>query len=79
MTYDEAVKEILDTEKLIDKAYQEAKVKRPVKFFRFPYGDKGGKNKKEIQNYLKSLGYRQPKFEKINYFWYKSGVQKLQK
>ena len=44
-----AKKQILSTDKIIDDLYKKAKVKRPVKFFRFPYGDTGGKNKKAIK------------------------------
>ncbi len=67
----ESLSEIKKTDELIEEIYQKAKVKRPLKIFRFPYGNKGGKNKKQIQDYLKLLGYRQPIFKNINYLWYK--------
>lgn len=63
--------EIRRMDELVEEIYKKAKIKRPIKVFRFPYGDKGGKNKRKIQKYLKSLGYRQPRFEKIKYLWYK--------
>lgn len=75
--------QIKKTDQIIDSLYQKVGAKRPAKVFRFPYGDKGGgknveqkwlKNEKKfiqsIQNFLKDLGYRQPKFEGINYQWY---------
>lgn len=63
--------EIKKTDELIESLYNKAKIKRSIKVFRFPYGDKGGKNKKKIREYLRLLGYKQPKFENINYLWYK--------
>ena len=41
MSYDAVVEDILKCEDLIDVAYQKASVKRPGKFFRFPYLDRG--------------------------------------
>lgn len=69
----ECIEEIKKTDEIIEKLYKKSKIKRPLKIFRFPYGDKGRKNKKEIQKYLRTLGYKQPKFERINYSWYKIG------
>ncbi|MEK6757877.1 MAG: polysaccharide deacetylase family protein [Nanoarchaeota archaeon] len=69
----ECFEEIKKTNELIEEIYKKSKIKRPIKLFRFPYGDRGGKNKKKLEEYLKFLGYKQPRFEKINYFWYKFG------
>ncbi|MFH1158233.1 MAG: polysaccharide deacetylase family protein [Pseudomonadota bacterium] len=41
LTFEEGVREIEKTEKLIDQAYRKAKVTRPSKLFRFPYMDRG--------------------------------------
>ncbi len=39
ITMEERRSEILKTEEIIEKAYQLAEVKRPLKIFRFPFGD----------------------------------------
>jgi len=61
--------EIRKTDNVINKIYKKAKVKRPVKLFRFPYGDRGvGRNFilnlftfsykfRSIEKYLKEMGY----------------------
>lgn len=85
MPLEKCFEEILKTDKIIDKIYKKASVKRPIKAFRFPYGDKGepnpcfdrpyseeGKIKiAKIQAYLRKLGYTQPKFEKVTYNYYR--------
>lgn len=58
ITFEEAVDEIEKTDRLIEQAYKEAGVERPVRLFRFPYLNKGGKNKDILQNYLKENGYK---------------------
>jgi peptidoglycan/xylan/chitin deacetylase (PgdA/CDA1 family) len=62
--------QIKKTDEIIDKLYKKAEVRRPIKVFRFPSLDKGGKNKKAVQILLKKLGYKQPKFKNITYKWY---------
>jgi len=86
LTLEECYEQIKKTDEIIDKIYQKANVIRPAKFFRFPHGDKSslkydeifepheekGKIRKEkIQDFLKKLGYVQPKFEGITYKYYK--------
>ena len=68
---EECLNQIKKTDKIIEDLYKETEIKRPIKIFRFPYGDKGGKNKKNIQEILKSLSYKQPKFENIKYLYYR--------
>ncbi len=71
MTYDEAVKEILDTDGLIEAAYKEVCVKRPIKLFRFPYGDTGGDLLTErLQVFLEKEGFVSGNFEHITYDWW---------
>lgn len=80
ITLDEAFEEIQLTDNLIEEMYQQVGVKRPAKYFRFPYGDKGGlvgdypiaeygeegaRRKDAIQQYLRDLGYTQPTFDNI--------------
>ncbi len=68
---EEAENQIKKTDEIIEELYRKACVRRPIKVFRFPELDKGGENKEVLQKFLKKLGYEQPKFEKINYKWYK--------
>jgi len=74
------------TDGLIEAAYEKAGIERSAKVFRFPWGDKGGgfdvkkggffprkenpEHIKAIQDFLKKLGYNQPKFQDINYVWF---------
>ena len=41
LTFDEAVEEIERTDALIDKIYDQADIKRPEKYFRYPHLDRG--------------------------------------
>lgn len=78
--------EIIKTEKIINELYEKAGVKRPIKVFRFPYGDKGNRTnffnqpknnaheiivKNNLQLFLKRHGFKQPAFENITYEYYK--------
>jgi peptidoglycan-N-acetylglucosamine deacetylase len=65
------VSQIGRTELLIEQAYQSSGVPRPAKFFRFPYGDKGGVHKEFYQDYLRRNGFRQPHFTGIRYPWFR--------
>jgi len=44
LTLEQAKEQIKKTDVVIDEIYQKAGILRPVKFFRFPFGDKGGLN-----------------------------------
>lgn len=70
ISLEEAKKEIRETDKLVETAYKKSGIKRPAKIFRFPYGDKGGDNKEELQKYLKTLSYRTIKFEGVTYDYF---------
>jgi len=66
----EAELEIKKTDEIIQRLYERSKIKRPIKVFRFPHGDKGNEETKEkFQEILKKFDYEQPKFEGINYKW----------
>lgn len=67
---DEAFEQIQKTDKIIEELYSKSGIQRPIKLFRFPYGDKGGDNYAKIQKFLKKSGYRQPLFERIHYEWF---------
>jgi peptidoglycan/xylan/chitin deacetylase (PgdA/CDA1 family) len=85
LSNEEEFKEIERMDKLIDEVYKKSGVKRQIKIFRFPYGDKGFGDEFEmgwpkenmehtqaLQDFLRKLGYKIPKFEGINYKWYKN-------
>ena len=46
-------------EEVLNRLYQDASVPRLYRPFRFPYGDKGGENRDEIQKYLKKNGFNE--------------------
>ena len=70
ITLEEAEWQIKRTDDLIEKAYRLTGVPRLYRVFRFPELDKGGSKKEELQKLLRSMSYRQPKFENITYRWY---------
>jgi len=76
--------EILKTEKILDTLFAQAKTDR-VKYFRFPYGDKGDglkgqmpsfwrrsnlSRKSEIQDFLRKQGFVSPPMLEDNYLFY---------
>jgi peptidoglycan/xylan/chitin deacetylase (PgdA/CDA1 family) len=83
----ECFRQIKVTDELIERAYEKAGVERPAKVFRFPWGDKGGgfdideggffpkrgkaSHIKALQDLLRKLGYKQPKFKGISHARYK--------
>jgi peptidoglycan-N-acetylglucosamine deacetylase len=79
---DEAKNQIEKTDKIIEDLYWQADTPRPIKTFRFPGLNNGSKDEYEktdwnnehvraIQKILSEFGYKQPKFENINYMWFK--------
>lgn len=70
--------EIAITDIIINNLYKRAGIKRKIKLFRFPYGERGLRiNRATIQEILKKYGYRQPNFKNINYpFFKKFGFDK---
>lgn len=85
ISIESAHNEIEKTDKIIENLYKASDIKRPLKVFRFPYGDKGVKawvwhhekpnkeqqnRKEEIQSILQNLGYKQPNFKRIRYKHY---------
>ena len=71
ISYEEGCKEIERCEEVLNKVYQEAKVERRFRPFRFPYGDKGGQNKGALQKYLKDNGFHKVKDTMIPFPWWK--------
>lgn len=68
--YETAEDEIKDTDEIIDEVYQTVGTKREHRFFRFPWGDRGG-NVLQLQNLLEDMGYEFPKIQNISYEWMK--------
>lgn len=66
----ECISEIERQEEIIDSLYRDAGVERKYKLMRFPYGDKGGKNKDALQKYLKEHGFCRIDDTVITYDWY---------
>ena len=85
MSVTDCRKQIGETDLLIDEVYSEAGIRRTARYFRFPFGDKGGlmgtevllpytgegaRRKQEIQEYLAELGYSHPDWAGITYRWF---------
>ncbi len=63
--------QIARTDSIIEGLYKKERVKRPIKVFRFPHGDRGTEETRQgFQSVLRTLGYRQPAFDRITYGWY---------
>lgn len=59
LSLEKAKKEILDTDKIIRELYKKAKIKQPLKIFRFPHY-RGGLKINKLQTFLKNLSYENP-------------------
>jgi len=57
ISFKKAKKEILETDKIIEEIYKKAKIRRPIKLFRFPFFRKGLFNYFKLQKFLKHLWY----------------------
>lgn len=86
ITLEQCFEEITCTDEIIAQLYQSAGILREHKYFRFPYGDKGGLRgpdvyweysleenvrKELIQEHLCKLGYVQPLFEDVTYKYFR--------
>ncbi len=65
LAIEEATDEITRTEQIIERLYHEASVPRPIRLFRFPYLNKGGRHREALQELLRKMGFRQPHFENL--------------
>ena len=70
LTMQECADEIERCERVLDKLYRSCGVERTYRPFRFPYGDKGGKNKAAIQQYLRDKGFDKVDDTQIPYPWW---------
>jgi peptidoglycan/xylan/chitin deacetylase (PgdA/CDA1 family) len=87
ISLDQAYEEIARTDDLLNDLYRQAGVERRHRFFRFPFGDKGGDfnsgdadkprtpaglaRYQAIQNCLRELDYTQPAFDDVTYRYYR--------
>ena len=71
ITLEEGIGEIEKCEAILERVYQDAGVERKHRPFRFPYGDKGGANKKELQNYLAQNGFDKVDDRHLPYDWWR--------
>ncbi len=71
LTIEECKEEIEKCEKVLDKLYKDSGVERIYRPFRFPYGDKGGKNKEALQKYFQEIGFHKVYDRHIPYQWWK--------
>lgn len=85
LSLEKCYEEIQKADEIIEQLYEATGVVRPIKVFRFPYGDKGVKKKfydfnytseeqdriDKIQSYLNKLGYEVLTFDDIHYSYYK--------
>ena len=67
----EGLEQIRRADALLEELYARAGVHPAGKFFRFPYGDKGGENKAAYQAELARLGYAAPPAGFVTYAWYR--------
>jgi len=89
LSMEDCFEQVRRCDEIIDRLYQRAGVKRPVRWVRFPYGDKGGfakmrlfqkfegegkRRKVELQEYVWSLGYSCPDLGVTYEHWRKLGL-----
>ncbi len=66
--------EVRRTERHIDAIYDRTGVDRPGRFFRFPYGHRGGERAPALQSVLAELGFGPPAAAAIEYDWYREDI-----
>lgn len=70
LTLPECEREIAETERIIEAVHQRTGIERRHRFFRFPYGDKGGDQRHALQEILARHGFRGIQNLSITYPWY---------
>ena len=70
LSFEECVSDIEECELWLEKLYLTAGIERKYKLFAFPYGDKGGKNKDKLQQYLKNKAFSRIDDRNISFDWY---------
>lgn len=70
LTTSECERQIAETERIIDEVHARNGIARRHRFFRFPYGDKGGDNRDRIQEILAHHGFIGIRNPCVTYPWY---------
>lgn len=77
LSIEDAIRDIEQCEDVLNRLYQDAGMPRQYRPFRFPYGDKGGKNKAALQQYLKEKLFDKVDDTHIPYpWWQESGLSR---
>ncbi len=77
LSLEDGIREIEKTEEILNRMYEMAGVERRFRPFRFPYGDKGGQNREQLQAYLRENGFSKVKDTEIPYaFWREQGLNR---
>ena len=71
LSIEEGIREIEKCEAVLDRLYDTAGIKRTFRPFRFPYGDKGGRSKDALQDYLRKNGFSKVNDTMIPYPWWR--------
>lgn len=71
LSLQECIAEIEKCESVLNQLYQDAGVMRQYRPFRFPYGDKGGKNYAGLQQYFRQQAFHKVDDSFIPYPWWK--------
>ena len=72
LSLEEGIREIERCENAVNRLYDLAGVRRTFRPFRFPYGDKGGKNKAALQSYLRENGFSKVNDTRIPWAWWRN-------
>ena len=65
------IADIEKCESVLDRLYRDCGAERRYRPFRFPYGDKGGKNREALQKYLREKGFHKLDDTRISYPWWR--------
>ena len=71
LSMEESIEEIERCEESLNRIYAKAGIERRYRPFRFPYGDKGGQNRAQLQKYLSEQGFSKVRDTDIPYPWWK--------
>lgn len=71
ISLEEGIAEIEKCEQVLDKLYADCGIERTYRPFRFPYGDKGGDHKEELQEYLRKAKFDKVDDTRISYDWWR--------
>lgn len=71
LSLEEGIQEIDRCEAVLDRIYEMAGAERIFRPFRFPYGDKGQKNRDALQAFLREKGFSKVNDRQIPYPWWR--------